>query len=746
MDNNRGSAEFDENIENEIEALLGQTYAIRYSRLTLEKDIPASAAALSEVMTNGTDILITLGITSSQLLSNLNDYPIPCIAGIALDRTNKESTEIENYTYIQSPFSIEKDFEVFRSIYPFKRLGIFVEPQLRAGLEPFFNTFSNGFEMEFVSITDDPTQDIAQLTSAVDAIYFLPNLYDSVEKEKQLISGINARKLPSFSLIGRTDVEQGILASISPSDYVNVYARRIALNVMKILEGENPKDLPIQISGIEEDFVINTTTMKSIGLYPPLEVMSAASFVGLGNDMSGRQYTLAGAIAEGLDNNLSLRAERKNIDLQDQEVRIARSNLLPNADISTAVVTLDQETAEQLKAANQLNPQTEWTGNVGLTQLIFSEPVYANIAIQKLLLKAQEQGFLSMQLDLALDICTAYISYLQAQANLNIQNNNVQKTLSNLNVAKTQAKIGSISLADVHGLESQLAVNKSALYDAQTGIEQAKIRFNQLLNKPLDEDIALEEVGMGEALTFFVDPRIGETINNGYDISRFANFLIDYTLKHSPDIQQLEWSIKAQERSLLSNKRSLYMPQIAAQGSLDKTFGRYGTRIPDEVLEAGGIDPYRLSWNVGVNASLPIFQGNFRNLKIQRDKITLDQLATNKELLEQSFAANIRVALENLGNTYNDIVFTQQAEQSSEEFLKIIQELYREGATNIVTLLDAQNNSLSAQLNATFTRYQFIIDAITIERALNKIYLLSSQQEKDAFVDAYFDYIIQNDK
>ncbi len=742
LDDNRGSKDFFENVKSEIDVLLGNRYQISFDKKVLGKDLSPTPSAINQAMAES-DVFITLGFISSNLLSNLNQYPVPSIAGFSLERTQNESTNINNYNYIQSPFSIEKDFEIFQSIYPFKNLGVFVEPQLLDGLAPYLNKYKSDFEVEFIPISQSPSQDIEKLSSKVDAVYFLPNLYESPQKEQELIDAISDKGLPSFSLIGRRDVKKGIMASNSPSNYINIYGRRIALSVMKILEGQNAKDLPIQIGGIEEDFVINTSTMKKIKIYPPLEVLSKASFVGL-EDSSGKNYTLSNAIAEALDNNLSFQAEKKNIDLQRKEVGIAKSNIFPDISANSNLTYLDNESAERLTSANQLTPQTQWSGNLALSQLIYSEPALANISIQKSLLKAQKYGVLSNQLDLVLDVCTAYIRLLQAQANLNIQNNNVQTTLVNLNIAKTKANIGTISLADVHGFESQLALNKSALNDAQTTVEQAKISFNQLLNRPLDSNISLEDVQISDKLVFIADPRIQTTINNRYDITRFSQFLIDYALRHSPSINQIKYSIKAQERSLKSNKRSLYHPQLAVQGNLDKTFGRYGTRITDETLETIGIDPYHPTGNVTLRASLPLFQGNLRNLKIQKDKIAVDQLSTNRELLEQTFSANIRYSLENLGNAYNDILFTQQAETSSEKFLQIIQDLYKEGATNIVTLLDAQNNALSTKLNTIYTRYQFLIDALTIERLVNKFYLLSTQKEKDDFINEYFNYIIQN--
>lgn len=745
LDGTRSSVSFSTKVKDEINTLLGQQYTLSYNEVNLSTTNQSVINTIQAGLNDDSDILITFGFKSSSILKSINNYPKPCIAGIVLEKWEKESTQINNFTLVESPFDIQKDFEVFQSIYPFKNLAIFVQSDNQVEIESYLSTFKNGFDIQFIGTSDNPEVDINQLNPDIDAVYFLPNIYENPDNEQKLIDGINEHRLPSFSLIGRDGVEKGILASVSPSEYIDVYARRIALNVMKVLEGQNPKDLPVKIDGIEDDFVINVATMEKIEIYPSLDVLSQASLIDL-EIQTGKNYTLQSAVAEALTNNLSFLAAQKEVDIQQTEIGIAKSNLLPTVNASTSLVTLDGTTAELLKSTNQLTPQTQWAGNLELTQLIYSQPSLANVAIQKALLESEKAGLMSQQLDLVLNVCSAYIQVLQAQANQNIQNTNVQTTLSNLKIAKTKAKIGTVSNADIYGFESQLALNKSSLNDAQTIVEQARIQFNQFLNRPLDEDFVLEDLQLDNQLLFLQDSRMRTQINNLYDIRKFAEFLIETALNNAPEFAQLDWAIKAQEHSLDLNKKSLYLPQIGLQGNLDQTFGRYGTKVPDASFEALGVDPYQPTWNVGVNASLPIFQGNLRNKRIQQDKIVLQQLAINRSDLELQFATNIRLSLENLGNSYNQIQFTRQASLSSTKYLELIQDLYREGATNIVTLLDAQNNAVSAQLGFANSQYQFILDAITIERLFNKIYLLSTPKDRESFINDYLTFLIKKDK
>ncbi len=745
-DGTRGAEVMMESIKKEAQNLLGSEYDLAFNSSLISGSLIDAQAQIKEALNDRSDVLISIGFIPSGLLYELNSYPKPCIAGVSLSHISGDSSGIHNFTQIETPFRVGRDLRVFQSVDSFNHLAIFCEPNYSELFERNFkNWIDEDVELSMIGISNDPMQDIDQLDEQVDAVYFLPYLYDNDSKYRQLIEEVNMRKIPSFSLLGREDVEKGVLASIASSEYVEIYGKRMALNLMKLFKGINASELPVKLYGIEDDFVINVETMERLEVYPPLQILNQASFINL-NTKSDNKYTLESAIAIALNSNLEFESSRKNVDIQKKEVGIAQSNLYPSITANSSVVTLDNKTSDQLVMANQLTPQTNWTGNLELQQLIFSNQAWANVSIQRALLKMENAGVDANRLDLTLDIITSYFRLLQAQANLDIQNSNVQTTLTNLNIAKTKAGIGAVSNADIYGFESQLALNKTSLLDAQTSVEQAKLVFNRILNRPLDEEFSLTDVRLTDQIIFLMDHRFSDQITNQYDIRKFADFLIVEAFNNAPEIKQLELAIKAQELSLNMNKRSLFLPQIGLGANLDKTLGRYGTKVEDETLEALGIDPYRNSWNVGLNVSLPIFQGFARRHRIQKDKIMLDQLELNKLNVKQQFATNIKLSLENLGNSYNDIQLMSQAEKSSTEYLKIVQDLYKEGVVSIVNLLDAQNNALSIRLGHVSTRYQLFIDAITIERLLNKIYLISTQQEKDAFANAYFDYLLKLDK
>ena len=80
-----------------------------------------------------------------------------------------------------------------------------------------------------------------------------------------------------------------------------------------------------------------------------------------------------------------------------------------------------------------------------------------------------------------------------------------------------------------------------------------------------------------------------------------------------------------------------------------------------------------------------------------------------------------------------------------EKNFDISQNSYQQGALNVVSLIDAQNAALQSELNAQTARYQFMLDFMSIERAIGKFYFLLPDAERNAFLERFIQFR-QNNK
>jgi len=84
------------------------------------------------------------------------------------------------------------------------------------------------------------------------------------------------------------------------------------------------------------------------------------------------------------------------------------------------------------------------------------------------------------------------------------------------------------------------------------------------------------------------------------------------------------------------------------------------------------------------------------------------------------------------------------AEAAAEESLDLVQTSYREGAVNIIQLIDAQNNYLQAQLANAGATYNFLITAIQLERFIGYNFLLHTEAENLDFRNRFQQFFENN--
>ena len=96
--------------------------------------------------------------------------------------------------------------------------------------------------------------------------------------------------------------------------------------------------------------------------------------------------------------------------------------------------------------------------------------------------------------------------------------------------------------------------------------------------------------------------------------------------------------------------------------------------------------------------------------------------------------------MELVNASYNNIRLTRSAAEAAQKNIGIVQDLYRSGQVNVVTLVDAQNSLLGAQINATNAAYQFMIDYFSLQRSVGNYNFLATAEQKAAFLQRFLNY------
>ena len=250
-------------------------------------------------------------IAAGILDRSLQDFPI----------TPEGTSGVKNFNYIQSAFNVKKDLTVFKSLYDYTHLAVLLpvlQPSMsrdvRRYLEQTLQTVAPHSTLSLVEI--DPgaiTGSIPKIPSDVDAVYLLPLFSQNQDhRMAQIIREINRRKLPSFALIGEKHVRMGAMAAIAPDHNSDALSRRLAINVLEILEGQDAGTLPVSASTYTDNFVVNVETLQKIDYYPGWAALKDVRLLNLDRRIQGLTLQLKGVILEALERNLALLAVRTN--------------------------------------------------------------------------------------------------------------------------------------------------------------------------------------------------------------------------------------------------------------------------------------------------------------------------------------------------------------------------------------------------------------------------------------------------
>lgn len=738
-----GEPVFHQLLVQEITKLLENRYDIDFQTISVDYTKKEEAKNVLEQLYADDEVkcIIGLGLDTSQLLVELGVYKKPVIAAIILDRllqglpkTEDGTSGITNFNYIESPFNVERDLKTFKKLYNFNNLAVLLNAREALMYHTLYSYMGRAVErvspdakLTIVDIYPGKLKESFEVISPeVDAVYLPPVfLQDEIEQQRKLIEMINGRNLPSFALLGEESVQMGAMASIAPDRNINAMSRRIAINLLNILSGDDAGEQPVSVTRYVENYVINVETLEQIDFQPSWRAMSEARLINFDRGAHGREISLRDAIKEALQNNLDYQIEQINTTIQIHEKEKARSGLLPQAVLSSSINTIDENRVE---SGLGYTARHTWSGTGSVSQMVYVDDVVANYQIQKILLESQKYQERIQLLDTVITASEAYINMLFARTNRTIQNNNLNVTRKNLEIAKSKEAVGSVGATEVHRWESELASNQINLNDAYRDLQLARMSLNQILNRPLKEEYVAEEVGNGKEIELLItEPKVYQYLGDMKQLKEFGKFLVDEADKNLPEIKQIEENVQVQERSVLNRKRAFYFPDVQLQAQIDKILREY-----DYIAET----PSELDhpWGVTLTASWPLYTGGDRRAELQRSRAELRQISLQEKNLRNQLHLRIRSNLETAAVSAREIRLSRLGLQSARKNFEIIQAGYSEGRNTIADLIDAQNAQISAERGEAVAKYQFVLDFLLLERSVGNFAFLATPNEKEDFL------------
>ena len=739
--------EYVEALNKQLNSLLGSKYSVTIpsekildSKMSVE-EIQINYKQLTE--DEQVDIILGFGVITSSVIAKEISYKKPVfLLGIidtelqGLKPTQENTSGVKNLSYNLYNRNIENDLDMFYKIFPYKNLGIVYFGEIEKVIPPSSWDFDRvlkkiKIDSRFLPINSG-IDDVMNNIKGLDAVYVsYIGKFEGKEKEK-LFRLLSQKGLPTFGF-SATDVELGALASVSPKEVEELEIRRLSLNIEAILEGENASELPLYLN-IKEKLAINMKTANLIGFYPSFNILSQAEIINPIFDKNLRKLDLLQVIEIGLNQNIELKLSEKDLEITKKNLSIAKSQYLPSIIFGAKSVKIDDDRAKYV-----LSGQAEKTvfATASLRQILFSDPVIGNIKINKHLYKSTEFSYQQAKLDLILLISNLYFNTLILRNNHRILQENNKLIKKNLEIAKQRELLGHSGSSDVYRWESQLANSSSLLFDAKNKFSIAKLQLDLVLNISKDNDYELEDMDYREKVFTFYTNEFIKQIDNQKKMDILIEYFITQANQNSVELKQIKETQSALKRRLAIYLRQRFLPQAELSANIQHTMHRQGK----------GSTPYDYGdfmdtpWEIGIGLYLPIFQGGKIDHQIFQTKQELLKLNKKYQLALKKIETDVRRAFFDLTTSFSKIEALKISAENAKKSLGLVTDSYSKGFSSIAELIDAQNNSLYADLDAVNSNYIFLLNLIKTERSTGRYLFLLSQSGKAKFLKDFKEYL-----
>jgi len=704
------------------------------------------------------DIVITTGLIASHLAAQIDDLPKPVIALIVADVQLQQMPAVrsagkvvsgkKNFVYLArvslsddqngafAQTNIDEAIEIFHDAVRFSHLAVLIDRLTIEAIPALASQKASDVSARLgVRTTVVPFDSISAALAAIptdaDGVLVGPLMRLDAEGMRQLAQGFVERQLPSFALLGRTELPYGLLMTSGGREEDAVrYARRLALNVQRILLGDRPGDIDVRIAEPQR-LAINMRTASAIGFFPRYAAIIDAEVLFADALEESEPLGLADAMLEALRENLQLGVAAHDPLLARENRNLARSQLFPQLGIGAKAVRIDADRANPL-----VQPERSADAQVSGSQVVYSDDVRAALQISAYLEAAAEYGYQTESLDTLQSAARGYLNVLRALALERVQRANLEVTRANLELARMRQSIGASGRADVLRWESQLATDRQNLVETESERRVALAAFNQVLNRPPHLGFTPTDEDLSNSIAVFQDERFRSFIDNAAVWRTFQDFLVEQTLLQAPELKELDRLIAAQRRRVLSARRKYYVPEVSLGGAYEQNISRGGAG--SDISLTGRDDE---SWSIALSASWPLFSGGALRASLNRDRFSLRQLERTREATAQQLETRTLVALHRASGSYPSIEFSNKAAEAASENLELVTDAYRAGSVSVTELIDAQNAALAASLRAEDIRYAYLIDAVDVLRATGDFALLVEPGSTEAWFQDVESYI-----
>jgi len=408
--------------------------------------------------------------------------------------------------------------------------------------------------------------------------------------------------------------------------------------------------------------------------------------------------SLSEALLQAYKNNAELNAERENIEVSKQDLKISKSDFFPSVTLSGSKSQEDTD-----KLTNQSGGDATITDVNTKTQSITIEQKLfqgfggiADLEKNKIGLVLAEAKLLKTEQTILFKAIEAYTGLILAKEKLDINRRNVNLLERQVETDQARLEKGKITVADLAQSESSLAGAQSKFIEAKNEEMTAKLTYEKVIGPITDINT------------------LNKNLNINFQIPNSLNKAIEISKKNNPDliISKLEYEQSKKDVKIAKSDLSPSATLSLESSKTDDLSSTYDERDKETITAT-------ISW--------PIFQGGKNTASLKKSK----NLRNRKKLLFDNVLktndANVASAWSNLQSSKSLLDSVKSQVKAAEIANEGITVEYESGlGRSTLDVIQSSSILLSSEINlVNFERNYFLAQFKLLQAVglLNNSYL-----------------------
>lgn len=700
-------------------------------------------AASDKALNSSATMVISLGYLSTEYLNNKENKKKFVVT---IDQYGLRDLGGDFFNPVQQSV---KGALLFKRLIEFKKTAILMNESFyktQDDWNSYLNPKLKGMNFAVIPVNNNNIDVVVQqIASGYDAVIITPLFNLTEENKHALISKLNEKKLPTFSTLGREDVNDGVLLGAGAYDLDRKVAEATSFNIKGVLNGDKTKLKQIQF--YEDEIVyINQDTADSIGYDPHLRVLNNAEII---SHKKPTIYNLSAVFDTLSKQNLDIERKKLLVKAARRASLAAILRYLPSMGVTLGYQTYNQDYANSVALSI---PEKTGVFQMGLEQVIYSPALVTNILVKKKMVDFSKQEEFMTEQNMGIDVALLYIETLMLENMLNVQKEEVKESRENLAIARVREKMGKCGKEEPLRWATRLLNEEQELLDLTAELKNLKININKVLYKDQKEQFQLAALRANDPSFYTSEIHIIDYVITPKTLEQFTQMLVDQAYKVAPELAKLKAAKKMKQYEMAMYYQKFFLPDakfaMTYTSLMNREFAKDMPYLPVSPSAAMGsaiahstnwtslnaLRPDATNLQMGVFAQWKPIEGGTKIAEIARLKAEIQELERYDAEVRTSIEEHVRATINKALAAYFSIEKNYKAMSASNENFKKVQEMYLKGDISITHILDAQDAYKASKIKAMNSQYVFFKELVWVQRAICSVDWAKASPEAKKFI------------